>query len=39
MFQAIQDLATFRDPFNSWLALFVAGGLVAGIATGFFKAR
>jgi len=39
MFQALLDLATFRDPFNSWLALFVVVGLVAGIATGFFKAR
>ena len=39
MLQTLKDLATWQDPLNSWLALFLIAGLAVGIASGFYKAR
>lgn len=36
---ALRDAFTGKDMLTLWLVLFLASGLVAGIATGFFKAR
>jgi MFS family permease len=39
MLEKVQGLIAGLDPLTWWLAAFVLSGLIAGILTGYFRAR
>jgi Delta7-sterol 5-desaturase len=39
VWKSIQDFVANVDPLNWWIGAFVVGGLLAGISSGYFKAR